>query len=84
MPSSNALDVQVGGAHYKQFPIQPIEYIHKNGLNYLEGNIIKYATRWRHKNGIEDLKKIKHYVDLIIEMEGLQEELTVSEIEDNG
>jgi len=83
MQPSSALDVQVGGAHYKQFPIQPIEYIQKNGLTYLEGNIIKYATRWRHKNGIEDLKKIKHYVDLIIELEDL-EGVTVSEIEENS
>ena len=64
-----ALDVQVGGGHYKGRAIQPIEYIHANNLNYSEGAIVKYITRWRDKNGIEDLEKIKHYVDLLIAME---------------
>ena len=68
MPES-ALDVQVGGQHYKNRAIQPIEYIHANNLNYSEGAIVKYITRWREKNGFEDLLKIKHYVDLLIEME---------------
>lgn len=65
----SALDVQVGGVHYKQFKIQPIEYILANNLGYIEGNIIKYISRWRSKNGIQDLEKIKHYVDLLIESE---------------
>lgn len=69
MQSENPLAVQVGGGHYKQRAIQPIEYIHANGLNYSEGAIVKYITRWRDKNGIEDLNKIKHYVDLLIAME---------------
>lgn len=64
-----ALDVQVAGSHYKNKAIQPIEYIHANNLNYSEGAIVKYITRWRDKNGIEDLEKIKHYVDLLIAME---------------
>lgn len=66
---TNPLDVQVGGGHYKSKKIQPIEYIHANNLNYSEGAIVKYITRWRDKNGFEDLEKIKHYVDLLIEME---------------
>lgn len=66
---ASALDVQVGGGHYKGKKIQPIEYIHANNLNYSEGAIVKYITRWREKNGFEDLEKIKHYVDLLIEME---------------
>lgn len=65
----SALDIQVGGGHYKSRAIQPIEYIHANNLNYSEGAIVKYITRWREKNGFEDLNKIKHYVDLLIEME---------------
>lgn len=65
----SALDVQVAGGHYKNRKIQPIEYIHANNLNYSEGAIVKYITRWRDKNGYEDLEKIKHYVDLLIEME---------------
>lgn len=65
----SALDVQVGGGHYKSFKIQPVEYIYANNIPYLEGNIIKYASRWRDKGGVEDLRKIKHYVDLLIELE---------------
>jgi hypothetical protein len=66
----SALDVQVGGAHYKGRAIQPIEYISANNLNFCEGSIVKYITRWRDKGGVNDLEKIKHYVDLLIEMEG--------------
>lgn len=69
METTNPLDVQVGGGHYKTRAIQPIEYIHANNLNYSEGAIVKYITRWRDKNGFEDLEKIKHYVDLLIAME---------------
>ena len=62
------LDRQEGGSHY-DVPIQPLEYIHKNGLGYIEGNIIKYATRHRKKNGAEDIKKIIHYCELLSELE---------------
>jgi hypothetical protein len=65
---SSPLDTQVGGSHY-QTAIQPIEYIFHNDLNFLQGNIIKYATRYKDKNGREDLEKIKHYVDLLIALE---------------
>lgn len=67
--TTNPLEIQVAGSHYKSKGIQPIEYIHANGLNFSEGSIVKYITRWRDKGGVEDLKKIKHYVDLLIEME---------------
>jgi len=63
------LSVQVGGNHYKDMPIQPIEYIHANGLGFLEGNAIKYITRWRTKGGIQDLEKARHYIDMLIEFE---------------
>lgn len=65
----SALDVQVGGDHYKKLKIQPIEFIHANNIPFIEGNIIKYITRWRDKNGVKDLEKVKHYVDLLIELE---------------
>jgi hypothetical protein len=65
----SAFKEQVGGSHYKDLAIQPAEFIHKNGLGYMEGAIIKYLTRWRNKNGLEDLKKARHYLDLLIEME---------------
>lgn len=64
-----AKDMQVGGNHYKGFKIQPIEYIQANDLSYCEANVVKYVTRWRGKNGIEDLRKAKHYIDLLIESE---------------
>ena len=64
-----ALDTQVGGNHYKNLKIQPIEYIYANDIPYLEGNCIKYLTRWRSKGGIQDLMKAKHYIDLLIELE---------------
>lgn len=66
---ASALDVQEGGDHYKSLVIQPVEYIHKNGIGFCEGSAIKYLTRWRCKGGIEDLRKAKHFIDLLIEME---------------
>lgn len=70
---STALEVQVGGDHYKKQKIQPVEYIHANGIGYFEGNVIKYVTRWRDKNGIKDLEKARHYIDLLIELEAKSE-----------
>lgn len=70
--NASALDVQVAGGHYKNKKIQPVEYIHANGLNFLEGCIVKRITRWRDKpaeHRFQDLEKIKHEVDLLIEME---------------
>jgi Protein of unknwon function (DUF3310) len=65
----NATDVQVGGDHYMQFTIQPIEFITKNSIPYIEANVIKYICRHKMKNGKEDLLKAKHYIDLLIESE---------------
>jgi hypothetical protein len=65
---ASALDKQVGGSHY-QTAIQPIEYIHANKLPFIEGNVVKYVTRWRDKNGIEDLEKCIHYLQLLIDLE---------------
>lgn len=65
----SAFDEQVAGNHYKDCAIQPAEFIHRNGIGYMEGNIIKYVARWRKKNGVEDLKKAQHYLALLIEME---------------
>jgi|TARA_R100001530_G_scaffold1283_1_gene2247 hypothetical protein len=64
-----ASEKQIGGNHYKDRVIQPIDYIVKNNLDFLEGNVVKYITRWREKGGIEDLKKAKHYLELKIEFE---------------
>lgn len=65
----SALDTQVGGGHYKDLAIQPIEYIYRNNLNFLQGNIVKYATRYKDKNGKEDLEKVIHYAQLLMELE---------------
>ena len=59
-------DKQIGGSHYKFFPIQPYEFISKNGLTFFQGCVVKYVCRYLHKNGIEDLEKIKHYCELEI------------------
>lgn len=66
---ASAFDEQVGGNHYKNMVIQPIEFIVRNKIPFLEGNVIKYVVRWSIKNGLEDLKKARHYIDLLIEME---------------
>lgn len=65
----SALNVQVAGSHYKHCKIQPIEYCEANRLGACESAIVKYITRWKQKGGVTDLKKIKHYVDLLIETE---------------
>jgi hypothetical protein len=69
----SALDRQVGGSHYKSMAIQPVEFITKNKLGFLEGCIVKRICRWRDKDGIQDLEKIKHEVDLLIEHEKLRQ-----------
>lgn len=63
-----ANSMQIGGEHYL-LPIQPITYITENNVPYMEGNIIKYVTRWKNKNGVEDLHKAAHYLQMLIDME---------------
>jgi len=57
---------QVGGSHYKDFRIQPYEFISKNNLSFFQGNVVKYVCRYLSKNKIEDLQKIIHYCELEI------------------
>lgn len=64
----SALNDQVSGDHYKDKIIQPVEYIYMNGIGYMEGNVIKYITRWKEKGGVNDLRKAKHYIELLIEL----------------
>lgn len=64
----SALDKQVGGDHYKNLPIEPIEYIYKNNLGYCEANVVKYITRYANKGGVQDLDKVIHYVELLKEL----------------
>jgi hypothetical protein len=65
----SALAVQVGGSHYKDLAIQPIEYIHANKLGFAEGNVVKYITRHRQKHGADDIRKVIHYCQLLLELE---------------
>jgi hypothetical protein len=58
---------QWGGDHYRKLPIQVWDFIAANKLDYFQGNVIKYVSRYKEKNGLEDLKKAKHYIDKIIE-----------------
>ncbi len=67
--TESPLTKQEGGSHYKDLKIQPIEYIHANGIPFAEGCAIKYLTRWRSKGGVEDLKKARHFIELLIELE---------------
>ena len=55
--------------HYITNVIEPIDFIIANKLNFCEGNVVKYISRWRLKNGVEDLKKAKQYIDFLIEKE---------------
>lgn len=66
--SQAATGRQIGGNHYKSLKIQPIEYIDANNLPYLEGNVIKYVTRHASKNGVQDIDKAIHYLELIKQM----------------
>jgi hypothetical protein len=67
--TNKALDKQEGGNHYKHFKIQPVEFCQVNKLPYCESNVIKYVTRHANKNGLEDLKKAKHYIELLMEID---------------
>jgi Protein of unknwon function (DUF3310) len=65
--ATRANEQQIGGAHYAVKAIQPWDFIIANNIGYLEGNIIKYISRWKDKGGIEDLKKAQHYLQKLIE-----------------
>ncbi len=57
---------QVGGNHYKDKKIQHWDYVLSNNIPYLEAQVIKYVSRWRDKNGVEDLLKARHFLDKLI------------------
>lgn len=63
----SSLDRQVGGEHYKTNRIQPVVFIERNLLSFCEGNVVKYIARSRKKNGLEDLNKAQHYLQILIE-----------------
>lgn len=66
---SDSLNTQIGGDHYSKLKIQPMEYSMANGLDPCQHNVVKYVTRFRDKNGIEDLKKAIHVIQMLIEFE---------------
>ena len=65
----NPLNVQTGGDHYKDMKIQPIVYSMENNLNACQHSVVKYISRYKSKNGLEDLKKAKHFIDLLMKIE---------------
>jgi len=64
-----AKDEQIGGKHYSRLSIQPVDFIHRNNIGFIEGSIIKYVVRHKEKNGEQDLQKAIHFLELLIEME---------------
>jgi len=64
----SANDMQIAGLHYKT-QIQVWDFVHRNGIGYLAGNVIKYLSRYKNKNGVEDLYKARHYLEKLIEEE---------------
>lgn len=67
-PQILATDKQEGGSHYKT-AIQPVDYIHANSLDFFEGNVVKYVTRHKKKNGAEDIRKAIHYLEMILQFQ---------------
>ena len=61
------LDKQVGGDHYLKYRMQPVDAIRKTNLDFVRGNILKYLVRYKDKNGVEDLKKARHYAEILRE-----------------
>jgi hypothetical protein len=68
-PTQNADDVQHGGTHYKKFKYETWNVILDWELGYLDGNAVKYLSRWKHKGGVQDLRKAAHYIQKLIEVE---------------
>ena len=68
-PPKTPLDRQVGGAHYKDMPIQPVEYCQRNRLGFIESCVVKYVTRHRWKDGRQDILKAVHFLELLLQLE---------------
>lgn len=73
-----ASEQQIGGNHYKEFTIQPTEFIAKNNIGFIEGNVIKYVCRHKAKNGRQDIVKAIHYLQLLLEYEYTTREYTAT------
>jgi len=66
-PEDPAIQKQIGGNHYNRYAIQPVDFIIANNLDWCEANAVKYITRWKDKNGVEDIKKAMHYLEILLE-----------------
>lgn len=66
---AGAFDREEGDSRYTSMAIQPTVYILKNGLGFAEGNVVKYVSRWQRAEGLRDLRKAKHYIEMLIEIE---------------
>lgn len=75
----SANNTQVGGTHYK-LVIEPWDYIHRNGIGYLAGNVIRYVTRYKQKGGKEDLLKAIHYLEKLIEEDYPEDQSNQSQV----
>ena len=72
--SESPSKTQVGGSHYKDMAIQPFHFAMVNNFNAFQFAVMKYASRYLNKNGVQDLKKIMHFCELEIErLESLKE-----------
>lgn len=63
------LETQIGGDHYTRMKIQPVQFIYENDIPFIEGCVIKYVSRWREKGGIDDLRKARHFLGILIALE---------------
>ena len=81
---SDANNTQVGGDHYRSKAVQPWDFIVSNGMGYLDGNVVKYVSRYRDKGGLQDLKKAMHYLEKLIEVEKLKQAIVSSHPVDSG
>ena len=70
----SALELQIGGNHYKDMVIQPVEFITANNLGFIEGCIIKYLCRYKVKGGVRDLQKAQHFLNILLEINNKEED----------
>jgi hypothetical protein len=63
---SDPRTTQVGGSHYKDLPIQPVEFCQRNGLGFCESSVVKYVCRHENKGGAEDIRKAIHFLELLL------------------
>ena len=82
--ATQSLNRQVGGDHYKDMKIQVVEFCYANNIPFIEGAIIKYVCRWKKKNGVADLEKAKHFLDILIELNEKEKTTLRSVFKNNG